>query len=92
MVPNWYSFCNAPISHRWAYSTTFPHNRLTVDSQNGPPPARLYSCCLGVIVGLIRGTGPSIRSLYESGSAIEQMTARMLHEHGARPSRGEIRS
>jgi len=43
-------------------------------------------------VGLIRGTGPSIRSLYESGSAIEQMTARMLHEHGVRPGPGEIRS
>ena len=43
-------------------------------------------------MGLIRGTGPSIRSLYESGSAIEQMTARMLHEHGARPGPGEIRS
>ncbi len=43
-------------------------------------------------MGLIRGTGPSIRSLYESGSAIEQMTARMLHEHGVRPGPGEIRS
>jgi len=43
-------------------------------------------------VGLIRGKGPSIRSLYESGSAIEQMTARMLHEHGVRPGPGEIRS
>lgn len=43
-------------------------------------------------MGLIRGTGPSIRSLYESGSAIEQMTARMLHDHGVRPSPGEIRS
>ncbi len=43
-------------------------------------------------MGLIRGTGPSIRSLYESGSAIEQMTARMLHEHGARPGPGEVRS
>jgi len=29
-------------------------------------------------VGLIRGTGPTIRSLYESGSAIERMTARIL--------------
>ena len=43
-------------------------------------------------MGLIRGTGPSIRSLYESGSAIEQMTARMLHEQGVRPGPGEIRS
>ena len=43
-------------------------------------------------MGLIRVTGPSIRSLYESGSAIEQMTARMLHEHGARLSPGEVRS
>ena len=43
-------------------------------------------------MGLIRGTGPSISSLYESGSAIEQMTARMLHEHGVRPGPGEIRS
>ena len=43
-------------------------------------------------MSLIRGSGSSIRALCESGSAIEQMTARMLHEHGARPNPGEIRS
>ena len=58
-----------------------------------PPPARIHSCCPGVLfVLLLRQSAAGLQSLFESNSAIEQMMARMLATTGRRPSEGEARS
>jgi len=58
-----------------------------------PPPARILSCCPGVLsVVLLRQSATGLRSLFESESAVEQMTARLLASTGRRPSPAEARS
>ncbi len=57
-----------------------------------PPPARIYSCCLGASLVLLRQSVAGMQSLFESQSAVEQMVAKMLATTGRRPSEGEVRS
>lgn len=58
-----------------------------------PPPARIHSCCAGVDpVVLLRQSASGLRSMLESASAVEQMTARMVATTGQRPSSGELRA
>ncbi len=57
-----------------------------------PPPARIYSCCLGASLVLLRQSVAGMQSLFESQSAVEQMVVKMLATTGRRPSEGEVRS